>query len=59
MTGSGMAAVDTKEKAGDNFRTTLLAGAAHDLKDADVLLKNANKFRGRILLDGDNLEEGE
>lgn len=55
MTGSGMAAVDTKAKAGDNFRTPRLAGAAEDLENAN----DAKFIRGRILLNADYFEEGE
>jgi len=36
--------VDRWAKAGDNFKSPQLAGAAHDLDDADVLLKDAKSL---------------
>jgi hypothetical protein len=41
---SSLLAVDRRAKAGDNFKSTRLAGAAHDLDDADVLLKDAKSL---------------
>ena len=57
--------VDRWAKAGDNFKSTGLAGSRQlrqrcgRLRGRRRLIQGREQFRGRNLLDADNLEEGE